>query len=178
MTTSEIREIPIGHGRVVLVDASDYDYLSRFRWTAVRVTGGKWYARTRIGGQTVYMHRALAGWRAVDPLTGRSRALGEVDHINGDGLDNRRCNLRCTTHARNIQNSVGRPAGRKGPYKGVSYVRSGSNAGKWRATIEVDGRQHHLGYFRSSEAAAQAYDRAAALYFGEFARLNFPCMAA
>lgn len=97
-----------------------------------------------------------------------------VDHISGDVLDNRRCNLRVCTKAQNGQNSRkrsgdhGRPA--SSPYKGVSR----HSATRWGAFITDNGKVRSLGAYVDEVEAARAYDAAAAKLFGPFARLNFP----
>jgi len=106
------------------------------------------------------MHRLI-----MDPPRGYV-----VDHINGDGLDNRRANLRLATHAQNGRN---RRKIKKGisKYKGVSWEES---TGKWRALIHVDRKKISLGCYKDEVTAAKVYDKAAKKYHGEFARLNFP----
>jgi hypothetical protein len=95
-----------------------------------------------------------------------------VDHINQNGLDNRRSNLRLATGAQNQRNAHGRGIHRGKPsssrFRGVS--RSGM---KWSAHISVNGKNIRLGTFRTEEQAARAYDTAARIYHKEFARLNF-----
>lgn len=151
--------IPLTQGLVALVDEEDYDIVRVHKWLAHR-DGRTFYAEravAREGGRqrTVRLHTFLTGW----PL---------VDHRNGDGLDNRRANLRPATKS---QNSANRPIGRNNSsgFKGVDR-----NKGQWRAQIRVSGTKFHLGYFDSAEAAAGAYDLAAVEAFGEFATLNFP----
>src|SRR5690242_17796567 len=90
-----------------------------------------------------------------------------VDRINGDGLDNRRENLRLCTRDENMMNRRKNSNNSSG-YKGVDR-----NKGKWRAYIQVDKKWIHLGYFSTAEQAAHAYDNAAKKYFGEFANTNF-----
>jgi hypothetical protein len=90
-----------------------------------------------------------------------------VDHINRRKLDCRRANLRTASSSQNSANR--RPWTGSSPFKGVHRFRD-----KWRAKIQVDGAQRHLGVFDSAEAAARAYDAAAVEAFGEFAWLNFP----
>ena len=93
-----------------------------------------------------------------------------VDHINGNGLDNRKENLRlCTTRENNANQKKNR--NNSSGYKGVAKA---SNCSKWRAYIRVDGVQRHLGNHNTPEEAARAYDAAAKKHFGEYAHLNFP----
>jgi hypothetical protein len=96
----------------------------------------------------------------------------ETDHIDGDKLNNTPANLRICTPS---QNSANRPAPRNNTsgYKGVWYDASRPGVKKWRATIERDRRQYHLGLHATSEEAARAYDAAARELFGPFARTNF-----
>ncbi|MHC4207804.1 MAG: HNH endonuclease, partial [Planctomycetota bacterium] len=92
-----------------------------------------------------------------------------VDHINGNGLDNRRANLRLATVAQNAWNSKKRNP--RSGYKGVWFA---ADKGLWRAAIVCHGRRIHIGYFTDKIAAARAYDAAARKYYKEFARPNFP----
>lgn len=155
------REVPLSRGLVALVDDADYD----------RVVGeGKWHARaslhthyarrnvwvTRERCVTILMHAFITGWSLVD-------------HINGDGLDNRRANMRPATPAQNQQNARGRSDNASG-LKGVRRLPSG----RWAAHIKAHGRRYHLGVFDTSLEAAMAYDVAAVEHFGAFARPNFP----
>lgn len=93
----------------------------------------------------------------------------QVDHINGDTLDNRRCNLRLCSHAENQHNKNSQAGTSK--YKGVYLYKRDK---KWRAMIAKNKKNIHLGYFNDEIQAAHAYDEAARQLFGEFARLNFP----
>lgn len=91
-----------------------------------------------------------------------------VDHIDGDGLNNCRSNLRVATAAGNARNR--RKSQRSPGYKGVMYDPKGKR--HWRAYIRCDGKKRHLGSFATAQEAAMAYNRAAITLFGEFARLN------
>ena len=91
-----------------------------------------------------------------------------IDHINGNGLDNRRANLRLATVAQNAWNSKKRKS--RSGYKGVCYDKAKR---RWRAAIVHHGRRIHLGYFKEKLEAAKAYDTAAIKYFGQFAHTNF-----
>lgn len=92
-----------------------------------------------------------------------------IDHRNGNGLDNRKVNLRPCTHSQNLQNQRKRKDNTSG-YKGVAWH---PGARKWYAYIQVEKKRLHLGLFANPVEAAQAYDAAARLHFGEFARPNF-----
>ncbi len=151
-------EIELTQGFVAKVDVEDYDLVSGRNWHAVKRQSGLVYAATNIsderGQRPLSMHRVLM------PEAER------VDHINGDGTDNRRANLRAATHAQNMRNRKKHKNNTSG-FKGVSPMR-----GKWRAQIRFEGRKHHLGIFDSPEEAAEAYDEAARRLHGEFARTN------
>jgi HNH endonuclease len=155
--------IPLTQKRFVVVDTADIPTLEPYRWTALR-SGNTWYAKAHVGDKTIYMHRLI--------LFGEQAGSDKrkVDHANGDGLDNRRENLRPVTHSQNMQNSVGRKAARKSRFKGVSLREHPEKP--YRACIEVGGRQIHLGYFVSECDAADAYNSAAELHFGAHARVN------
>lgn len=94
----------------------------------------------------------------------------EVDHINGNGQDNRACNLRLADHSQNLANR-GRNANNTSGFKGVYWHR---RARKWMAQIVVRGKVLYLGLHPDRYAAARAYDRAAIEHFGPFAARNFP----
>lgn len=159
-----MEEILLTRGKVALVDDEDYEWLNQYKWSANYI-GGKFYAvrsGPRPQKETIYLHRVVMGTpKGMD-----------VDHINGDGLDNRRSNLRLSTHTENLQNQRKRPNNTSG-FKGVSWKKQD---GKWRARITVNGKAVALGHFDDLEEAALAYDKAAIEHFGEFARLNFPEM--
>lgn len=89
-----------------------------------------------------------------------------IDHVNGDKLDNRLGNLREATHAQNMAN-MRRPSTNVVGKKGVSFHRP---TGRWQARIKADGKQRHIGFFDTPDAAHSAYCAAASKYFGQFAR--------
>lgn len=166
-------KIPIGHGAYAIVDADSCEALKGVKWSS----NGRGYAQRHISYPTdgrrrkkakLKMHRIIAG-----------AAPGQlVDHINGDKLDNRRCNLRIVTKRQNNTNKTSSPHQKNGAFKGVQWV---PEMNKWRAhiaggAIKPDGcrRKIHLGYFADPVEAAKAYDAKAIELFGEYAGLNFP----
>lgn len=154
-------------GLSVLVDDSDYRWLCQYKWHPLK-NKYTWYAvthaKTTNGKDTkIYMHRLICGL-----------PLGQdVDHINSDGLDNRRENLRAATRSQNNANQRRQKRSTR-RFRGVYWAK---HANRWTARIGHDGGYSHLGYYFSEETAAKAYDEAALRYFGEYARLNFPELA-
>jgi hypothetical protein len=171
------REIPLTQGKVAIVDSAVYADLRRFAWHAVCIKG-KWYARrwSPALGRNIYMHEVVSGTLCPGNLFVGLIPAVITDHRNGDGLDNRKRNLRPATVSQNQMNSPGRVATRRSNFKGVSRG-SGRNADKWRAAIKVEGKSRHLGYYAGDadgeRQAAEAYDAAARQYFGQFAWTNF-----
>lgn len=157
--------LPLTRGAVALIDDADLPLVQGYNWFQ---TANGYAARstTRSGKRfTILMHRLISD---VAPTF-------EVDHANGDTLDNRRANLRvCTRHdnARNRKLNVNKTRSR---FKGVRRPQASFS---WIAAIRVDGVQHYLGSFMTELDAAFAYDRAAVEHFGRFARLNFPQLQA
>jgi len=142
------------------VDPEVYSEVAQFRWF-LHTEG---YAQRTVPDpekrrRTILMHREV-----LSPPQGT-----EIDHRNGDRLDNRRANLRAATKAENQRNSRSR-RGSSSVYKGVCWDTAN---GKWKATITVHRRTKHLGRYKSEREAALAYNAAALQHFGEFARPNF-----
>lgn len=154
-----MREIPLNLGLVALVDDEDYERLEHRPWYARRSDSHRenWYVQHTARKQIYYLHREVIG----------APAGAVVDHINGNGLDNRRCNLRLCSLAENAANRDFPPS--KTGFRGVSGKHR-----RFRAHISVDGRSRYLGSFPTAEEAARAFDRAARDRHGDFARLNFP----
>jgi hypothetical protein len=100
-------------------------------------------------GHQVLMHREVLGLSPVGKTT--SERL-EVDHINQNGLDNRRSNLRIVSHAENLQNNCSHQ-GSTSAYRGVYWNKA---KGKWRGLCKMAGRKYHIGYFDSESEAAMA----------------------
>lgn len=158
---SDMKEIQLTRGYVSLVDDTDYDWLMTMKWHAVK-NKNKFYAARGInkdGKVKIYgMHRVILG------LTDPSMV---VDHIDGDGLNNQRSNLRVCTSHENVRNSKSRGGASK--YKGVSWYRKTK---KWVAAITYNRSRKTIGYFHKEEDAAKAYNEYAAKHHGGFAHLN------
>jgi hypothetical protein len=150
--------ISVHPGMKVLIDAADADLVASYCWYAFRVRR-VWYVASDDKGYRIYLHRLLMN--APEGM--------EVDHINGDGLDNRRCNLRVCTHEQNLANQRHQLRATYSPYKGVTWCK---RTKRWRAQIKAHQQHVNLGTFTNERDAAIAYNRAAREAWGEYARLN------
>ena len=151
--------IPLTCRTYAIVDTGNLRNLNLYRWSLGGYKKGTRYARRSEKGQTIYMHREIMN--APEGM--------EIDHINGNGLDNRSANLRICTKAQNQQNSKKR-TGKSSVFKGISWE---TDRKKWRASIVVNKKRICIGRFISEIDAAKAYDVEALSYFGEYARTNF-----
>lgn len=156
-----VKVIPLTHQRFTIIDPEDWELASYFPWYAHKGQDAySWYAITLIGRHKIPLHMLLT----------RSR---ETDHINGNGLDNRRVNLRGAKHYLNIANQGKRTSRTaviySSRFKGVTWDK---NRARWIARITVQGKGIHLGRFEEETEAAKAYDNAAIQHFGQFARTN------
>jgi hypothetical protein len=160
--------IPLTQGKVAIIDDVDAG-LASSNWQT-RLLGQTWYAQRNVrllDGRKTMERLHTAVWRRAHP--GESHP-SEIDHKNGNGLDNRRSNLRPATHQENNRNRRLQSNNTSG-YKGVHWE---TCTQKWRAVIKVDGHQHRLGRFGIAEEAARVYDAKARALFKDFATLNFP----
>lgn len=153
-----MKTIPVAKGYEAIVDDEDYEKLSSFKWIILKSKGTQ-YARCSVkisfgNSKYIVMHRML-----IDVPPGM-----EIDHINHNGLDNRRNNLRIVTREQNTRNA----RRLDGKYKGV--IRSGN---RWVARIAVNGKTRKVAFLDTEEGAAMAYDKAALVIFGEYAHTNF-----
>jgi len=159
------RKIPLTRGKFAIVDSDDYIRLAKYKWRICKTKGKNvLYAERSVrlpNGKysRILMHREVL----------HIREGFVIDHINRNGLDNRRANLRPATVAQNAQNSSKRK--NRSGYKGVWYAK---DKRKWRAAIWHNNKREHLGYFDSPRRAALSYDAAAKKYHKEFASFNFP----
>ena len=155
-------EITLTQGKVAVIDLVDLPKVDRFLWTAVK-DNHVWYAQTNVSSET--------GKRSTTKLHQIPMPVAAlVDHEDGDGLNNRRSNLRGCGKGENAYNRSPRQ-GSSTPYKGVYFNKQKQ---KFIAQIHVGDKQIYLGQSDVPGDAAQAYDVAAVQHFGEFARPNFP----
>ena len=153
---TDTKQIPLGNGAFALVDTADFEWLMESKWFLSERGYALRRRPNRKSGEG--MHRVL-----LDPPKGMIS-----DHINGNRLDNRRCNLRLATPLQNSQNR-GRNKVSTSLYKGVCWKVENN---KWQARIRVNGKQSHIGLYETEADAARAYNAAAILNHGDYSRLN------
>lgn len=160
IVVGDIAIVPLTRGFNAIIDACDVGLVEGRLWSALVSSrrNAVYACRMVDNGAMLLMHRVIIGAIKGD----------EVDHRDGDGLHNRRDNLRLCTRRQNTHNSPVRKDNRSG-MKGAIWD---GRSGKWRAEITINGRHIYLGLFSTPEEAHQAYAAAAILHFGEFARLS------
>lgn len=157
--------IPLTLGEQTLIDDEDLALVSGYKWSLRRDPRGNFYARAAVPGtgrqgkRTVLMHRVILGAKPGE----------QVDHRNGDGLDNRRSNLRLCAHRQNQFNQRKQRRWTSSQFKGVTLDKKRS---QWAARIKANGSNIWLGRHDNELDAARAYNSAAMELFGEFANLN------
>ena len=138
-----------------IVDDEDFERVSQRSWS-VHKDGNKTYAKGKVDGKNIKLHRFLVDFKE------------NVDHKDGDWLNNCRSNLRPVTQAQNNMNQ--RPQkGRSSVFKGVYYFKRDKN---WRARVMINRKYVHIGNFKVESEAAEAYNKKAKELFGEYAYLN------
>lgn len=171
--TPETITIQLTQGQITIVSSIDAD-LTTFKWFATKnknyAGGVKYTASRNVWDKS---KKQYVKWRLhrmiLERIIGRELVKGEIpDHINGDTLDNRRENLRLATYSQNGMNA-GKHKNNQSGYKGVSYD---GRVNKWRARIQVNGKEKWLGLFDNPEDAYKAYCEAAKLYHGEFSNFG------
>lgn len=150
-----VKEIQLTQGKVALVDDEDYDLVSSYKWHAGKNRSGIWYAYTCMGNRQTAMHQLLT-------------AFVQTDHVDRDGLNNQRRNLRLCTTSQNGANR-GKQKNNRSGFKGVCWNRTDH---KWIAYIQCQRKWKYLGSYDVPLHAAQVYNIAALALFGEFANLN------
>jgi hypothetical protein len=147
-------------GYQVLIDDDDYPRIGSIDWHLLAGKGKIYFRKSKYLGNnkrnTILLHRVIAN----------APAGKEVDHINGDTLDNRKCNLRICSRVQNSRNR--KPGPNKTGYKGVFYR---EDRKKFTAQIRVNYKMYFLGYFDTPEEAYQAYCEASKKYHGDFGRI-------
>jgi len=160
------RLIPLTQGKYAIVDPEDYKRLSKYKWYAKKCGKTFYASRTVWTGKNkkrinITMHRQILN--PPYPLV--------VDHINHNGLDNRKANLRPATRKQNNMNRLCiKRKGSPSKYKGVIWHK---HTKKWNVQICYNGKRKTIGYFNDEIEAAKAYDEAAKKYHRDFAVLNF-----
>jgi hypothetical protein len=165
-----MKTIPLTQGKFAIVDDEDYEELSKYKWFVIN-RRHSYAVRNSYGRHRhrIYMHREVIGMPSSDN--------GPVDHINHNGLDNRKCNLRICSNNQNRQNSRKQKKIASSKYKGVCWHKGSiykglRQRGFWSAHIGQNKKQIYLGVFKTEVDAADAYDRKAKELFGDFAYLN------
>lgn len=170
-----MKEIKLTQGKYALVDDENYDWLNQYKWR-IQNNNTTYYARRNIFIQylnkrkTIFIHREIMEKK----LNRKLESNEQIDHINGDGLDNQEHNLRICVKQQNLFNSKKQKKYNKkktiSRYKGVCWRK---DCKKWYTRIMFNGKSIYLGLFKNEKQAAKAYDQKAKELFGEFARLNF-----
>ncbi len=153
------RRIRLTQAKYAIVDVEDFEQLNRFKWYLFETKNHKLYAVRTQGRRNIFMHRFI--------MNAPKGSI--VDHVNRNGLDNRKANLRVVTNMQNCWNSE------RGFYSGTSKykgVRLDKRTGRWSARIFNNGVEVHLGTFDTEIEAAIAYDNAVRQLRGQFAVLN------
>jgi len=143
--------------KVIQIDEKDKD-ICEYNW---RISSNG-YVRTTIDGERWFLHRCL-----LRPEKGK-----EVDHINGNPLDNRRSNLRICSRRENVINSKPQKNKIYSKFKGVTFSKTEKRRKRWVAACELNGKRVTIGRFYTEEEAKLAYNKKAKELFGVFARLN------
>lgn len=151
--------IPLTQGKFAIVDAEDYEWLNQWKW----YSGGRYAMRTSRKSEGLNFASVRMHVQIIKTPIGF-----HTDHINGNGLDNRKENLRACSFAQNIYNKKSK-SNTSSQYRGVSFVKRRK---KWVASIDKGGKRLYSAEFNNEKEAALAYNENAAKIFGEFARLN------
>ena len=153
-----MKEIELSKGRKAIVDDDDFEKLPQNKWYCSSYGYAVRTSRETLKRKMYWMHREI-----MDCPEGF-----EVDHINGDRLDNRKSNLRICSRDSNCKN-LKKPKTNTSGFKGVSFDK---RRGKFRAYITINNKQKWLGYFELAKDAALEYNKAAKEFYKEFANLN------
>lgn len=153
-----MKEIQLSKGKIAIVDDN----------CAIEILERNWHYHNRGYAGTNVIKNGKRGIILMHRVIMDAPKGVEVDHVNGNKLDNRKENLRLCTHAQNMQNKKIYKSNIQG-FKGLTFIKGTGNI---RARINKNGKEINLGMFATAEEAAKAYNEAAIKYFGEFANLN------
>lgn len=155
-----MKKIKLTKGKYALVDDADYNELMQYKWYSGNTSKFYAFRSKKVGGnwRQLGMHRHI-----MQPKEGY-----QVDHIDNNGLNNQRSNLRVCTQAENSRNK-GRRSHNTSGYAGVSFH---ANTKKWKAQIAVDKKHIYIGIYKTAEEAYKAYCEACLKYHGEFANIK------
>jgi hypothetical protein len=161
----ELAYVTLSQGHEAVLDAVDVGLVVGHNWHYKRGYAVTSVYRPGVKKCLVFMHRLISG----------TPAGMETDHIDGDGLNNRRSNLRFATTSENQRNRVASANNTSGGRKGVNFHRY---SGRWRASIQLNGKRRHLGYFDTPDQAHAAYCESAVRLHGDFVHESIRCHAA
>ncbi len=162
-----MKKISLTKNKVALIDDEDYEQLVKYNWCFTKGYAGRAivipnsYNRVTCPkgkSRPVLMHRQI-----MNPPKGM-----EIDHRDGNGLNNQRSNLRLCTHSQNLKNQI-IPKNNTSGYKGVRWNKPNK---KWDSRIMLNGKSIHIGVFKNIQDAALAYNMKAKELFDEFAKIN------
>lgn len=157
-----VKEIQLTKGKIAIVDDEDFEWLNKRKWHT-QEQGNTFYARRSFvengQGKTIRMHREIMKAEEGDI----------VDHIDGNGLNNKKSNLRLVTKNQNSMNCRSHKNS-SSRFKGVHWHK---NQKRWHAKIQKDGKKFFIGSFDDEVQAAKSYDKKAKELFGEYAKVNF-----
>lgn len=164
-----MKKIKLTQNKFTIVDDEDFDWLNQYKWYALKAPNTYYAVRNftvlKNKRKKIYVHRLI-----LEKNIKRKLEVWEcIDHINDNGLDNRKLNLRICNNQQNQFNSR-KQKNTTSKYKGVLWHNRDK---KWMSYIYYNNKSKYLGYYSSEVEAAKIYDKTAKELFGEFARLNF-----